>query len=115
MPITGALILIFLVIHIQGIKFGADYRVVYGGIEMRDLHKLCVEYFSNGGMVVYYVFTMIALGIHLSHGVWSAFQSLGFSHPKYSGPLRFLSTAFGAIICIGFSALPIVLYLKGGA
>lgn len=114
MPYTGFIILVFLVLHIWGLKFGTYHSVTYDGLEMRDLYKLCIEYFSNIYTVIFYVVVMISLGIHVSHGFWSAFQSLGFNHPKYTPFIKFKSNAFAVLVGIGFSILPIYCYLQEG-
>jgi len=114
MPYTGIIILIFLVLHIINFKFGPVYMATYDGVDMRDLHKLMIEYFANPLNVAWYIFAVIAVGIHVSHGFWSAFQSIGFSHPKYNGLLQGLSKAYALLITVGFSALPIWCFMQGG-
>jgi succinate dehydrogenase / fumarate reductase cytochrome b subunit len=113
MPYTGFVILVFLILHILDLKFGPEYSATYGGVEMRDLYRLTLEYFADPIHVGGYLFTMLLLGIHVSHGFWSAFQSLGFNHPKYNDCLKMASKAFAVVVCIGFSALPIFCYLQG--
>ena len=114
MPYTGIIVLIFMVLHILNFKFGPIYMATYDGVEMRDLHKLMIEYFADPLHVGWYIFAMIALGIHLSHGFWSAFQSIGFNHPKYNCGLKLISKCFALFITLGFSALPIWCFLQGG-
>ena len=81
---------------------------------MRDLHRLVVEYFQSPYTVIWYIIAMIALGIHLTHGFWSAFQSLGVNHPKYNCKLKCASKMFALLITVGYSVLPIWAYLHGG-
>lgn len=114
MPYTGLLILVFLVFHILHFKFGPVYKITYDGVEMRDLYRLLVEYFHQPLAVVWYVFCMLALGLHVSHGFWSAFQSIGFNHPKYNSCLKNLAKVYALLMTVGFSALPIYCYLQGG-
>lgn len=114
MPITGLITLIFLVLHIAHIKFGPHYEITHHEVVMRDLYRLLIEYFSNPIAVLWYVFCMAALALHLSHGFWSAFQSIGFNHPKYMPLLKIKSKIFAAIIFFGFSAMPVYCYLQGG-
>lgn len=114
MAYTGALALVFLVIHILGLKFGTHYTTIVGGVEMRDIYKTTIEYFQDPLHVGGYLIAMISLGVHTSHGFWSAFQSLGLSHPKYTPKIECLSTLYGFFIAIGFSAFPIFCYLQGG-
>ena len=112
MPITGAIIGVFIVIHLLNFKFGAHYTVTYDGVEMRDLYKLVVMYFANPMYVAWYVFAMLALGLHTTHGLQSSFQSIGFNHPKYTPIVKGLSQAYGVVVAVGFSALAIFCHFQ---
>ncbi|MCP5002469.1 MAG: succinate dehydrogenase cytochrome b subunit [Planctomycetes bacterium] len=113
---TGVFVLVFLVLHLlhfklgQGIKDGYTREV--GGEVVRDLHRLVLERFQNPWWVSFYVVSIAMLGIHLSHGVWSAFQSLGASHPRYT-PLIYGSGILVALmLSLGFLILPIFIYIN---
>ena len=114
MPYTGAIILIFLIVHLINFKYGAMYFVTYDGVEMRDLYKLVVEFYQTPIHVISYVVAMIALGIHTAHGLWSALQTFGLNHPRYNKFIKGTSLVYGLIICIGFSIIPIWSYYQGG-
>jgi len=114
MPITGALTLIFLVLHIRGLKFGTHYETEVNGIVMRDLYKTTIEYFQDPLHVLFYVVAVCSLGLHVSHGFWSAFQSLGLNHPKYMPKIKCAAWAFGIVTAVGFSSLAIFSYFQGG-
>lgn len=114
MVISGILTLVFLVIHIRGLKFGTHYDTTVNDIVMRDMYRTTIEYFQDPLHVLFYIVAVLTLGLHVSHGFWSAFQSLGFNHPKYYLKLRRTSLAFGALVGIGFSALAVFCYLQGG-
>lgn len=114
MAYSGLIALIFLVFHILGLKFGTHYTTMVGGVEMRDIYKTTMEYFQDPLHVLGYIVAIVALGIHTSHGFWSAFQSLGFNHPKYMPKIECLSTLYGFFIAIGFSAFPIFCFIMGG-
>jgi len=113
MPITGLILLAFIIWHLKGLKFGPEYTITYGNTEMRDLYRLLLEYFSIPLNVIGYIFGMVAMGFHVSHGFWSAFQSLGLSHPRYTPLLNNLAIIFSIVISISFSILPIYCYFKG--
>jgi succinate dehydrogenase / fumarate reductase cytochrome b subunit len=113
MLISGIIIFLFLIYHLKNLKYGPHYSVVYDGIEMRDLYKLMMEYFSKPVNVFLYEASMILLGMHLNHGFWSAFQSLGFNHPRYNNGLKAFSTLFALVIALGYMSLPIYCYLQG--
>lgn len=114
MPATGIIALVFLVSHILNLKYGAYYTTVVGGVEMRDIYRTTMEYFQYPSHVIGYIVAMVALGIHTSHGFWSAFQSLGLNHPKYMPKIELLSTLYGFFIAIGFSIFPLFCYFQGG-
>lgn len=116
---TGALILIFTVVHLITFKYGPGvdqgYVMNIDGTSVRDLYRLTVEVFSNPAYVIWYVVTMILLGYHLWHGFWSGFQSLGVNHPRYTPVITGVGMLFAVVMACGFLVLPIVIFLRGGA
>jgi succinate dehydrogenase / fumarate reductase cytochrome b subunit len=116
MGLLGTIILIFLVIHLQGLwfrsKFGYIPMVSYGGDEYKDLYQITYEAFSQAWLVLIYVVSMIGLAFHLSHGFASAFQTIGWRHPKYSPVIYNVGIAFSIIIPAAFAALPVIIFLK---
>ena len=115
---SGLVLLVFVIIHVKTLKFGPDvtegYVAVVNGQEVRDLYRLVVEVFSYGPNVVWYVGVMLFLGFHLRHGFWSALQSLGVSHPRYT-PLIYLAGGIAALaLAIGFVFLPVWIFFSGG-
>ena len=114
MPYTGVIILIFLIFHLMHFKYGTEYSVVHSGVEMRDMYRLLLEYFRSEINVASYIAAQVVVGVHVSHGFPSAFQSLGFNHPTYTNWVKLAGEIFAVFITVGFSSLPIYLYLKGG-
>ena len=106
----GIIILVFLVYHIVTFKYGPNYSVNYNGVEMRDLYSLILEVFKQPLYVVWYVISVGLLGFHLSHGLQSLFQSLGFHHSIYSDVLKKISIAYGIIVGLGFMIQPIYVF-----
>lgn len=113
MPYTGLIILVFVISHLMHFKYGAYYTTIVDGVEMRDLYRVVIEYFRNPIWVGWYVFAMLALGLHLSHGFQSTFQSLGINHPKYTPIIKKIGCGLCAIISIGFSVLAVYSHIKG--
>jgi succinate dehydrogenase / fumarate reductase cytochrome b subunit len=113
MPYTGMIILVFLVKHLIDFKFGPVYTTTVNGVEMRDIYKTVVLFFQSPVNVAWYVFAMIATGIHVSHGFWSAFQSIGFNHTKYNCTLRIISKLFAVLVTVGYSSIAIYCHVKG--
>lgn len=114
MAYSGVIALVFLVFHVLGLKFGTHYSTTVGGVEMRDIYKTTIEYFQDPIHIVGYIVAVTCLGVHTSHGLWSACQTLGFNHPKYMPKIKLISKLFGFVVAIGFSVLPIFCYLQGG-
>lgn len=110
---TGITLLVYLIFHIWHFKYGPNYPVSYNGMEMRDLDRLIREHFQPVLNVGFYLLAMMAFGVHLSHGFWSAFQSFGFSHARYTRKLKRASIVFGIAMSIGFSILPLWAHIKG--
>ena len=114
MPYTGFIILVFLILHILHFRLGEVYYITYEGEQIRDLHRLILETFASPYYAAWYVFAQSALGLHLSHGFHSAFQSIGFNHPKHTPILKKVSLIFAITIAMGFNLIAIWCFLQGG-
>jgi succinate dehydrogenase / fumarate reductase cytochrome b subunit len=112
MPITGLIMLAFIILHLINFKYGAHYKTAVDGHQLRDLYRVVIEYFANPFYVAWYVFAVCALGIHTSHGLQSSLQTLGINHPKYTPIFKHISCAYGFIVAVGFSALAIFSYFQ---
>lgn len=116
MGILGTIVLIFLVIHLRSfwyeMKFGDVPVVNYAGVEVRDLYSVMEVAFSQWWYVLLYVLAMVGLGYHLAHGFWSAFQTLGLQHKKYSPLIKNLGYIFAIIVPLLFAAMPVYIYIK---
>lgn len=110
MWIQGLLIFVFVILHLATFKYGTHYTVDYGKGEIRDLHRLVVEVFMQPGYVVWYAVALIALGMHLAHGVSSLFQTLGVNHPRYNLPIKIFGRVYAFIVLVGFLSQPIYVY-----
>ncbi len=109
---SGLLLLVFMVLHLQTFKFGHEYTVMTSAGEVRDLYRLLIEKFQNPVYVVWYEISLVVLGIHLSHGIASSFQSLGIMgvrNPK----LRLVAWGFAILVAGGFMAQPLWIYFGG--
>lgn len=106
----GLLILIFVILHLITFKYGEHYSVNYGRGEIRDLHKLIVEVFYQPGYVVWYLVSLVILGLHLSHGVGSSLQTLGIHHPRYQKLFKCVSWGYAFVVAAGFISQPIYVY-----
>ena len=106
---TGLVILVFVGVHLQQFKFGPWYEI--GDPPVRDLYRTEAEVFTSPIWVGLYVFCMVLVGLHLRHGISSAFQSLGVSHPVYTKRLVTAGTVVAVLIALGFAIIPIWVYV----
>jgi succinate dehydrogenase / fumarate reductase cytochrome b subunit len=109
MIFSGTMILIFLVLHIWTLKFGAYYASAEPGV--RDIYRLTVETFSKPGYVIWYVFAMILVGMHLRHGISSALQSLGAIPEGVTRTVLVAGAVVAVLIAGGFALIPVWVYL----
>jgi succinate dehydrogenase / fumarate reductase cytochrome b subunit len=80
-------------------------------VRVKDIHALVSTSFHNVWYLILYVIAMGTLSFHLLHGFQSAFQTLGWTHRKYSPVVKFIGTWFFAVIIpAAFALMPIVYY-----
>jgi succinate dehydrogenase / fumarate reductase cytochrome b subunit len=99
----GVIILLFVVYHLLDLTFGK----LNPGFEEGDVYGNVVASFSVWWVALFYVVAQVALGLHLYHGLWSLFQSLGWSHPRFDGWRRGFATAFSWLITLGNVSFPL--------
>lgn len=104
---TGLLILVFLLIHL----YNYFYPIKFGSVP--DDYILVTELFKSPLYTLIYVVAFILLGLHLSHGFASAFQSVGVNHRIYTPVIKIVGKAYFICIAIGFAAIAIYFYFKG--
>ncbi len=107
---SGLIIAFFVMVHVKQFKFGTFYLAA-GSESMRDLYRTEIEVFRNPLWVVFYVIGTLIVGLHLRHGIASAFQSLGFDHPRYTKRLVLSGIALALIIGGGLAVIPVWVYL----
>jgi succinate dehydrogenase / fumarate reductase cytochrome b subunit len=105
MPYTGLLILAFLVIHLLQFRF-VD-------LEQQPLSAIVTGVLARPAYAVLYLALMITVGLHVRHGFWSAFQTLGLHHPKYMPAIKIMSVLFGLLVAVGFGSLPLLVVMGG--
>lgn len=103
MPYTGVILLLFVIYHLFDFHFVDKTHTT--------IFQIVSTAFSKQSYVLIYTFAMIIAAVHVSHGFWSAFQTLGANHPKYTPFLRGLSLVFSLIVGIGFGFIPVYVSL----
>ena len=104
----GALILIFIVLHIMHFT-NPGWRPA-GGFEKADVYTNIVTSFRIWWITLFYVTVMLALGLHLYHGAWSSIRSIGVAQPSERPLHRTVALAIAVIVWLGFTAVPVAVF-----
>jgi succinate dehydrogenase / fumarate reductase cytochrome b subunit len=100
---TGIIVLLFLFYHLADLTWGWFNPDFVRGAVYHNLD----ESLSQIPVAILYIVANIALGIHLFHGVWSLFQSMGWSNPRFNSWRRGIATAIATLIVVGNCSFPI--------
>lgn len=104
---TGPTIAAFVIYHLLHFTWGTAHP------NFKELmpYDNVVAGFSVPIVSIVYIIAMLLLGMHIYHGAWSMFQTLGASHPKYSPLLRRFAAIFAALIVAGNISIPVSVML----
>jgi succinate dehydrogenase/fumarate reductase cytochrome b subunit len=100
---TGIIIGLFVLWHLADFTWGWVNPDFIRG----DVYRNVQASLTNIGPALIYIVANIALGIHLFHGSWSMFQSLGLNNPKYNSARRAFAIGFAAIVTLGNLSFPV--------
>ena len=98
-PIIGAFI-VYHLLHFTGGQLHPDFKFL-------SVHHNVVAGFKDPVASLCYIAAMAMLGTHLYHGLWSMFQSLGVSHPRYTPAIKLFAKLAAAILVLGNISIPI--------
>ena len=97
MRYTGMIFALFLLWHLADFTWG----IVNDGYVRGQVYRNVGASLSYLPVALIYIIGNLALGVHLFHGAWSLFQSLGVNNPRFNAARRMFATGFAAIIVIG--------------
>ncbi|HMU61109.1 MAG TPA: succinate dehydrogenase cytochrome b subunit [Gemmatimonadales bacterium] len=100
----GILLLVFIVFHLLHFTTGT----IHPGYTFSetDVYSNVVSSFQVPWVALFYILAMVALLAHLSHGIWSFFQTMGWNHPRFNTARRVFATVLALIVSLGFIAIP---------
>ena len=100
---TGIIVLLFLFWHLADLTWGwANPGYVRG-----DAYRNVVASLSRVPVAILYIVANIALGVHLYHGAWSLFQSMGWNSPRFNRWRRGFAIGFATLITVGNVSFPV--------
>jgi succinate dehydrogenase / fumarate reductase cytochrome b subunit len=105
MPYTGIILLAFVIFHLINFHFVDKTNTT--------IYQIVDQAFESPLYVVIYILAMIVAALHVSHGLWSAFQTIGVNHTKYMPFIMALSIMFSLAVGFGFGIIPIYLSFAG--
>ena len=100
----GLFLIVFITYHILHLTTGTLYS---GNFVEGHIYENLVYTFRSPVVVSVYVVAMALLGLHLYHGTWSMFQTLGVDTPRWNRGLRTVAKAVAIALFVGFSAVPL--------
>jgi succinate dehydrogenase / fumarate reductase cytochrome b subunit len=110
MAFTGVYFILFLIVHLLNIRFRILPSPAPGATE----YDVTASVLANPGYAAFYIISALILGLHLSHGLKSSFQSLGLYKSQYASLMNRASVVYGVVIAVGYSAVAIFLLAKHG-
>ena len=122
MLMSGLIILFFIIYHllhftvqIPGINFtNEDFKTLHDAKDLHDVFAMMILGFRQPVVSIFYIVAIGLLSLHLSHGVGSMFQSLGWKKKSYSGLLDGFAKAISIFIFVGYISIPIAVLLGFG-
>lgn len=105
MRLSGVLLLAFVVFHIFHFTVGS----VHPSFEEGNVSGNVISGLQSPGVALFYILAMGAVGLHLAHGVWSVFQSLGVTNPRVHRVRQGLALVLAVGIAGGFTLIPVAI------
>src|ERR1700683_3468570 len=102
---TGIIVALFVIFHLSDLTWGfANPHFVRG-----DPYDNLFYSFQRVPVAIFYIIANLALALHIFHGAWSMFQSLGLNNPRYNRWKRWFATGFAGLIAVGNCSMPLLI------
>jgi succinate dehydrogenase / fumarate reductase cytochrome b subunit len=105
---TGVIVLLFLAWHLADLTWGSVNPDYVRG----DAYNNLVNSFERPAISVLYVAANLALGVHIFHGAWSLFQSMGLNNPRFNKWRLYFARTFALVIVAGNLSFPVMVQAK---
>jgi succinate dehydrogenase / fumarate reductase cytochrome b subunit len=106
MRVSGTIFLAFLLFHLADLTWGVQPAAPELW-EQGEVHANFVTSFSRPVVTGFYVFAMALLGLHLYHGAWSMFQSLGVNNPRFNSWRKGFAIGLAVVVFVGNAIMPL--------
>lgn len=103
---TGTIVLLFIVFHLADLTWGTEPAAT-GEFVRGAVYDNMVATFSRWPVALFYIVANLALGVHIYHGTWSLFQSVGINNPRFNPWRRRLAVGFTVVVIGGNLSFPL--------
>ena len=110
MLVLGAIVALGLALHLFNFWYKMQYAEL-AGEEAADGVKLIAATFGHWYYALLYIVWLTALWFHLTHGVWSMFQTAGLNNEKWLCRLKVTANAVATLVCLGFAAVVVAFFV----
>jgi succinate dehydrogenase / fumarate reductase cytochrome b subunit len=110
MRYSGLIIAAFVIFHVLHLTVGAVPNLPAApeiAANEPNVRANVINGFQNYAVSGFYILAMVLLCMHLYHGIWSMFQSMGLSHPKYTPGIKRGAAIIAILIAVGNCSIPI--------
>ncbi len=105
---SGIIVLFFLGFHLADLTWGAPAPPATDEFFRGDVYSNVVASFERVPVAILYIVANLALGLHIYHGAWSLFQTVGATNPRFNDWRRWFAIGFAGVIVIGNVSFPIM-------
>jgi succinate dehydrogenase / fumarate reductase cytochrome b subunit len=102
---TGIIVGLFVIFHLLDLTWGPANPSFHRG----SVYHNMVESMSRWPIALVYVVANLALGVHIFHGAWAMFQSLGITNPRFNQWRRWFAIGFATLITVGNVSFPVLI------
>ena len=103
---SGTIFGAFLLFHLADLTWGIQ-PMAPETWERGEVYANFVATFSRAPVTIFYVVAMVLLGLHLYHGAWSMFQSLGINHPRFNAARKVFAIGLAVLVTVGNAIMPL--------
>jgi succinate dehydrogenase / fumarate reductase cytochrome b subunit len=104
---SGPIIAAFVIFHVLHLTTGNVVQLQAAPADSPDAYDNVIMGFQHLWISFFYIVAVVLLCMHLYHGLWSMFQSVGLSHPRYTPRLKRFAGIFAIVTAAGYLSIPI--------
>src|SRR5436305_1243205 len=104
---SGPIIAAFVIFHVLHLTTGDIVTLQAAPIDSPDAYDNVIMGFQHPAIAIFYIIAVLLLCMHLYHGLWSMFQTLGISHPRFTPGLKRFAAIFAILVAAGYISIPV--------